>query len=197
MAQPTGLSVRPTMVKRSCTPPSALPFPFLMNRASRTGPLDVMKEGTVFPGAIAEARASCGLLAGLLPPNAGWMWQPPQESRLKRGPSPSATPSTCKNCCTPWLLKKSSSPGVSPPIGVPAPGAPPRGPGSDCAKQHVAVSKAARHIHSRADLKTLTTFIGLPTTVAHNRAHSRGNSHLIFLAGNRCWIGFLLLREGS
>src|SRR5712664_3475173 len=62
MAQPAGLSVRPTMVKRSCTPPSALPFPFLMNRASRTGPLDVMKEGTVsrrYSRSTGELRIDC------------------------------------------------------------------------------------------------------------------------------------------
>src|SRR6266403_2328297 len=173
MAQPTGLSGRPEMVKISCTPPSGLPSAFLMNRASRTGPFAVIKEGTVFPGATVEALASWGLMAGLVPPRAGWMWQPPQESRLKRGPSPSATASTCENCGIPWLLKKSNSPGVRPPIAAPAPGAPPRGPGSDCAKQHVAVNRAARHIHSRVTLKTLTTFIGLPTTTALDRVHSR------------------------
>src|SRR5882762_4082612 len=149
--------------------------------AQPTGPFAVMKEGTVFPGATVEALASWGLMAGLVPPRAGWMWQPPQESRLKRGPSPSATASTCENCGIPWLLKKSSSPGVRPPIAVPPPAAPPRGPGSDCAKQHVAVSRAARHVHSRVTLKTLTTFIGLPTTVALDRVHRCCCSRSIFL----------------
>src|ERR1700730_1927515 len=162
MAQPIGLSPRPAMVKISCTLPSGLPSACLMKRASRTGPLEVMKEGTVFQGAIVAARASWGLTAGLVPPRAGWMWQPPQESRLNRGPSPSATASTCENCGTPWLLKKSSSPAVRPPIGAPAPGAPPRGPGSDCAKQHVAVNRAARHVHWRVTLKNFRTFIDTP-----------------------------------
>src|ERR1700730_18684686 len=162
MAQPIGLSPRPAMVKISCTLPSGLPSACLMKRASRTGPLEVMKEGTVFQGAIVAARASWGLTAGLVPPRAGWMWQPPQESRLNRGPSPSATASTCENCGTPWLWKKSSSPAVRPPIGAPAPGAPPRGPGSDCAKQHVAVKNAARHVHSRVTLEISSAFIDTP-----------------------------------
>ena len=38
-----GASLRPAMTKRSCTPPSAVPFEFLMKRASRTGPFNVTK----------------------------------------------------------------------------------------------------------------------------------------------------------
>src|SRR5882762_6109137 len=91
------------------------------------------------------------------------MWQPAQESRLNRGPSPSATDSTSENFGIPWLVKKSSSPGVRPPIGVPAPAAPARGPGSDCAKQHVAVNSAPRHTISREALNIFQTFIDTPS----------------------------------
>src|SRR5712691_230773 len=52
-----------------------------------------------------DARVDWGLVAGLDPPSAGWIWQPPQESRLKRGPSPSSTASTSENCSFPWLEK--------------------------------------------------------------------------------------------
>src|SRR5258705_4879255 len=67
------------------------------------------------------------------------------------------------NCGTPWLLKKSNSPGVRRPRGEHAPGAPPRGPGSVCAKQHVAVSNAARHIPLRVTLKIFDLFIHTPS----------------------------------
>src|SRR5438552_1176931 len=82
---PGGLSDRPAMVKMSCTPPSE------MKRTSRTGPSNLMKAGTVLPGAIAGACTTCGLfIRGLDPPTSGNAWQPAQESRLNLGPSPSA-----------------------------------------------------------------------------------------------------------
>src|SRR5262249_12519539 len=87
MEQSAGLSARPAIVKRACTPPSGEPSAFLMNRASRIGPFAVMKEVTVFPGAMVEGAVNWGLVRGLDPPTAGWAWQPAQELRLKRGPN--------------------------------------------------------------------------------------------------------------
>ena len=75
MAQP-GASARPVMTKRSCTPPSGVPSGFFTKRASRTGPLSVMNDGILFFAPFNVATAICGLTAGLVPPTAGWRWQP-------------------------------------------------------------------------------------------------------------------------
>ena len=56
---------------------------------------------------------------------AGWMWQPPQPSRLKRGPSPSPMPSasakssspTSKNRCSLALRPASGPPATRSPAG--------------------------------------------------------------------------------
>ena len=80
-------------------------------------------------------------------------------------------------------------------MAAPAPAAPPRGPGSDCAKQDVAVNRAARHVHSRVILQTLTTFIGLPTTMALDRAHRCCCSRIDFFLQTEGWIRFLLSRN--
>src|SRR5580693_7486237 len=101
MAHPAGASGRPTMVNISCTPPSGEPFGLLTNLTSRTGPLMLRKDGSVFPGAILLRFATCGLMAGLDPPTAGCAWQPPQDLRLKRGPSPLDTASTSLKTGTP------------------------------------------------------------------------------------------------
>src|SRR5580704_14309025 len=69
-------SERPVTVNRSSTPPlgalvSAVPFELKKkgNRASRVGPLAVMKYGVVLSGATElPANANCGLTAELLPP---------------------------------------------------------------------------------------------------------------------------------
>src|SRR5580704_8301623 len=81
-------SERPVITKRSCTPPSGVPSGLRMNRASRTGPLAVMKRGILFVAPSAVAIAICGLLAGLEPPTAGDAWQPLQLVALNRGPRP-------------------------------------------------------------------------------------------------------------
>src|SRR5882762_7148573 len=81
-------SVRPVITKRSCTPPSAVPFGFLMKRASRMGPFAVMKDGTVLVAPALAAIAGSGLVAGLVPPIAGCEWHAVQLSALKRGPRP-------------------------------------------------------------------------------------------------------------
>src|SRR5712671_3684140 len=85
MLQP-GASERPLMTKRSWTPPSGVPSGLRTKRASRTGPVAVMKDGAVFLAPAAVATATCGLVGGLDPPAAGCAWHPPQPSRLKRGP---------------------------------------------------------------------------------------------------------------
>jgi hypothetical protein len=64
-------STRPRIVNNACTPPSRLPFEVATNRASRTGPFNVMNEGTVFCAPNAVATATCGLTAGEVPPTAG------------------------------------------------------------------------------------------------------------------------------
>ncbi len=50
----------------------------------------------------AVAIATCGFTAGDDPPCVGKEWQPTQLSRLKRGPSPSVTVSSCLNEVCPW-----------------------------------------------------------------------------------------------
>src|ERR1700722_3224360 len=72
-------SLRPLTVKISSTPPLGLlvlTVPFALkkngNRASRAGPLAVMKFGVESLGATElPANAHCGLLAGPVPPIAG------------------------------------------------------------------------------------------------------------------------------
>ena len=66
-----GASDRPAIVKRSCTPPSGVPSGLRMNRASRTGPFDVMNDGTVLVAPIKVATATCGFGRGPTPPAAG------------------------------------------------------------------------------------------------------------------------------
>src|SRR5579871_1149990 len=102
MVQPDA-SVRPVIVNRSCTPPSGVFVPgTLMNRASRTGPFAVTKEGTVFVAPSRVATATCGFPVvecpawsvvvkfpgGLLPPTMGYTWQLAHEFALNRGPRP-------------------------------------------------------------------------------------------------------------
>src|SRR5580658_1533825 len=72
-------SERPVTVNIVSTPPlGALVFtePLLLkkngNRASRVGPVAVMKDGIVFPGATPfVVNSNCGLFAGPVPPTAG------------------------------------------------------------------------------------------------------------------------------
>ena len=95
----------PAIVNRSWTPPSD------GNRASRTGPLGVMKDGSVFVAWLSRVlkNATCGFpVGGLVPPTAGLMWQPEQLLRFMVGPRPSVTPSTWVNSpCE--LVKRSAS----------------------------------------------------------------------------------------
>src|SRR5258708_24292065 len=93
-----------------------------MNRASSTGPLFVMKEGTVLVAPSRVARATCGfgtgfcglLSPGLAPPNVGWAWHMAQLLPLKLGPKPAPgsmapeTESTSWNRARAWLNKNCS-----------------------------------------------------------------------------------------
>src|SRR5262245_26035871 len=124
-----GASARPVITNSACTPPSGDPSRLRTKRASRTGPFCLMKEGTVFVAPSLVATATCGLTAGADPPVAGCEWQPTHESRLKRGPRPSATPSTSSNVSL-AASNKSVCSVVSPGIAPPAPAVPPRTPGS-------------------------------------------------------------------
>src|ERR1700730_6787838 len=73
MLQPAA-SLRPVMTKRSCTPPSLVPFGFRLKRASRTGPFLVINHGTTFFAPLRVAILIDGFRAGLDPPEAGCEW---------------------------------------------------------------------------------------------------------------------------
>ena len=128
-----GASVRPEMTKRLCTSPSLEPLGFRLKRASRMGPFGAMNQGTSFLAPLSVATAIKGLFAGLDPPGAGCEWQDRHWFELKRGPSPlllpPATTSISANRVNPsWKNVVSSA--VRSFKGPPAPGAPPRTPGS-------------------------------------------------------------------
>src|SRR5437764_14714786 len=116
-----------------------------------------MKGGIALLAPAFVAIAICGLTAGDDPPIAGKAWQPAQESRLKRGPSPLPGVTTPETESTSWnvaspLLKAAVSPDVRPLSASPVEGEfpPPfpfrmRGPGSCCATtEHGNRRKAAQ-----------------------------------------------------
>src|SRR2546425_8247817 len=95
MLQPLASAVpsfRPLMTNNAWTPPSRLPFGLYLKRASRTGPLRVMNEGTVLSAPKAVATATSGFTAGLVPPVGGWGGEPTQPSGVERGARPSPGP---------------------------------------------------------------------------------------------------------
>src|ERR1700704_1158495 len=128
MLQPTA-SERPVITNRLCTPPSGDPSRLRTKRASRTGPLAVTNGGTTFFAPIKVATVTCGFVAGLVPPIVGWEWHPEQLSRLNLGPRPSGPASTSwkTSFATSKYWRSTSLRPVSAP---PAPGSPPRTPGS-------------------------------------------------------------------
>src|SRR5205809_8004837 len=105
-------SARPLTVNRSSTPPFGLltlAVPLALkkngNRASRTGPVAVTKDGMVLVLPLTSPLAITWLWGlgptlgktladGLLPPVAGCEWHPPHPSRLNRGPRPTLSPVT-------------------------------------------------------------------------------------------------------
>src|SRR6185295_17119504 len=96
----------------------------------------------------------CGFNLGLDPPTPGNLWHPAQLSRLKRGPSPSSvsgivpsTEATSANASWPEL-KNLPSFTVNPGIAPPAPAAPPRTPGSVCARVMAANANTPNEILS-------------------------------------------------
>src|SRR6266852_4555830 len=140
------------MVYSPWTPPSSEPSGFWMKRASRTGPVAVMNDGTVwFPpetrSSVAKATCGLGFLTnpsvgcGLVPPTSGSAWHAAQLLALKVGPRPPpASPATAPDTeSISWnrpraALKKACSFAFSAGKGPPAPFVPPRGPGSVCAR---------------------------------------------------------------
>src|SRR5882672_11744376 len=91
-------SARPETVYRSSTPPLGAPVltvPFELKkngkRASRVGPVAVMKEGIELVAPLtmpALITVASGLFAAPEPPNVGCEWQPAHWLKLKRGPNP-------------------------------------------------------------------------------------------------------------
>src|SRR5215467_3996986 len=116
--------VRPVIVKIACTPPSGVPSGFLTKRTSRTGPFAERNAGTISVPPSRLANATCGFVAGELPPTAGAAWQPPQLSRFILGPRPSGTSSAVLKAVWP-ALKNAVCPALRPGSGLPAPAAPP------------------------------------------------------------------------
>ena len=132
MGQPLASAVpsfRPLTTNSAWTPPSRVPLGLCLNRASRTGPSRVMNDGTTLRAPKAVATSTCGFTAGLVPPMAGWEWQPTQLSRLKRGPSPSSSGSASWNSSSPAVKRSGCNP-VRPSSILPAPAGPGRTPGS-------------------------------------------------------------------
>src|ERR1700691_673329 len=115
-------SERPVTVNRSSTPPLGslvLTEPLLLKkngkRASRVGPVAVIKDGVVFRGATPLfTNWACGLLAAPLPPKAGCAWQELQLFELNRGPKPLLPAALPETDSTAWKrfwpsVKKASS----------------------------------------------------------------------------------------
>jgi hypothetical protein len=127
--QSAGASARPAMLKRGRPVPSRLPSAFFTNRAMREGPVTLMKGGTALVAPRLAAKATCGLRAPLVPPTAGWLWQPTQLSRFIAGPSPALTVNSRWKAALP-SSKATNWSWFSPASGSPAPGTPTRGPGS-------------------------------------------------------------------
>src|SRR6267378_5400756 len=171
---------RPVRVKSACTPPSRFPSGFSTNLASRTGPSSVMNDGTrsLPPSLLANATWGLGTLPnggvpncwfGLLPPSAGWIWQPPQLSRFILGPRPFPTGSTSANSPAPavknaaWFVVKSRK-------ALPAPASPPRTPGSRAAQESsedpTGSTEAAGSVRSRNKAAIAAVRISDATCVA-------------------------------
>ena len=187
MEQPAGLSLRPTMVKMPCTPPSADPSGLRTNRTSRIGPSGVMKLGMWLAGAMNEARANCGLvLGGLDPPTAGNTWHPPHESRLNLGPRPPGTSSTSLNVPSASLKNAAWAGDMPVANAVPAPGAPPRTPGS-LTRLVVEVTGAVLTCASAKEVIRNVERAASPRNIRHLRSSCR-------LAPARCPADILFLQ---
>ena len=127
--QPVARRRGPVIVNSACTPPSGVPSGCCTNRASRTGPFSGQERRHAVACRRPSANATCGLIAGLVPPIAGCEWQPPQLSRFMRGPSPSSTSSASSKSSLParkYSFSLLSQAGERPA----GSGGPPRTPGS-------------------------------------------------------------------
>jgi len=67
-----GASERPATVNFWWTEPSRVPSSWNRKRTSRVGPSLCSKKGTLFVAPLRLAMAKDGLIAGELPPAAGW-----------------------------------------------------------------------------------------------------------------------------
>ena len=124
MLQPAA-SGCPVITKRAWTPPSRLPSGLYWKRASRMGPSSVMNEGTTLPVNRRSARGTrnSGFSAGLVPPTRVG-YGSPHPTKLKRGPTPSVTPSSSEKSSRPTVNISASS-ALKPAMGPPPPVATP------------------------------------------------------------------------
>src|SRR5713101_8647168 len=96
----------------------------------------LIKNGTTLEAPAFVATSTTGFPNGLVPPTVGCAWQLAQLSELNRGPSPLPVPGIVPLTeSTSWKASKPASKNllsltVKPGIAAPAPGAPPRTPGS-------------------------------------------------------------------
>jgi hypothetical protein len=67
-----GASERPATVNFWCTEPSRVPSSWKRKRTSRVGPSRRSKKGTLLVAPLRLAMANDGLIAGEVPPAAGW-----------------------------------------------------------------------------------------------------------------------------
>ncbi len=167
------VSTRPLVTKRACTPPSRAPFEENLKRASRAGPFIDRNDGILLRAPKAVPTVTCGLSGGDDPPAAGWLWQPTQLSRLKRGPRPSPIPSTSANVFWPsrnnvlWSGLRFAS-------GSPAAGLPPRTPGSVAAP-----AACAANTNRKADVAAVIfDFMTSPFPKSWDSTPVRSNSQL-------------------
>ena len=62
-----------------------------------------MNEGMTLPvNPRSAGTRNRGFTAGLVPPTAGWLWQPAHPTKLKRGPTPSSTSSSSEKSARPY-----------------------------------------------------------------------------------------------
>ena len=195
-----GASERPAIVKSACTPPSGLPSRLRTKRASRIGPFALRNGGMVFVALSLAANAICGFTAGLLPPNEGCWWHPPQLSRFRVGPSPSSVPSASLNCSL-LASNAASSSAVVPGRGAPAPAGAARGPGSRAFERKPSGRSAAIVLVvggegsaatvwlwlADACAGTAASSLPLPLHAVMHAGSSAANKHLMFMVTPARW----------
>src|SRR5579859_580494 len=144
------------------------------NRASRTGPLVWTNGGTVLVAPSSVASATCGLGRGLIllvgpglvPPTAGSAWHMAQLLPLKVGPRPfpdSMVPDTDWTSLKVFSAVRNIACSLALRVGnaLPAPAAPPRGPGSDWAWSIPVLRISVRHTASKCACFDILNFLTL------------------------------------